>query len=92
MPAIRFTVNGQEWELRFVRKIQSGGDPCYAKADYAKRIIRVERGLTGALLVSSISHELYHANAPNVLDCEFIDKVSENLGELLTHPEVRGRI
>lgn len=76
----------------FVRKIQHEGEPCYAKVDYVKRIIRVEKGISGALLIASLAHEILHAAAPNVLDCEFIDKAAVALGDVLMLPEVREKI
>ena len=91
MSSFRVKINEQRWTVKFVRRIQVDGEPCYGVCDVAKREIRLERGLTGQQLLDTVIHEIMHAAGWN-LDEQFIEQTATDIATALTHPRVMERL
>lgn len=91
MPAIRLTIAGKRWTIRFVRKIMSGGVECDGLCVYEKSEIRIRSGLEGQDLVDTVLHEVMHA-AGIILHEDFVTQTAADMASALYHKGIRGRI
>lgn len=92
MPAaIRLTIAGKRWTIKFVRKIMNGGVECDGLCVYGKCEIRIRSGLSGQDLADTLAHEVMHAAGWNLHE-EFVDQTATDIAAALYHPDIRGRI
>ncbi len=91
MAAIRLTINGERWTLKFVRSITRDGEKCFGYCDYDKKEILVHRTLPPQKMADIIVHEMIHAAASN-LDEEWVTDTATDIAAALYHPEVQERL
>lgn len=59
----RPVINGREWRIRFVKNLQLDGVPCWGTCDLDAKVISIDSGVRGTMLLSTLNHELGHALA-----------------------------
>lgn len=91
MPAIRLTIAGKRWTIRFVRKIMSGGVECDGLCVYEKSEIRIRSGLKGQELADTLAHEVIHACGWHLHE-DFVEQTAEAIADALYHAGIRSKL
>lgn len=90
MPAIRLTIAGKRWTLKYVRTIVRDGVECDGLCDYGKSEIRIRSGLRGQEFTDTLAHEVIHACGWHLHE-DFVEQTAEAIAAALYHEGIRGR-
>lgn len=91
MPAIRLTIAGKRWTVKFVRKIMRDGVECDGLCDYAKNEIRIRSGLRGQELADTLAHEVMHGAGWHLHE-DFVEQTASDIAAALYHTGIRSKL
>ncbi len=91
MAAIRLTINGERWALKFVRSIKHDGEPHDGLCDYRNKTILILNSLQGDSLHNTITHEITHAELPDLHE-DSVERVGTSITRAIYHPKVQERL